>query len=241
MRILKRILIGIFIIFSCVLWGFKGFPSSNKVIEEKSPNYKFEKSEIMNLKAKQVIFIRHAEKENMDGSIQDVDLSLKGYKRANELPDFFTNHLPDNINKPDVIIAMKQENIKHSNRPVETVQPLAKAFDIQIIANYKQSQVNKAVDDINKYGSNKTVLVCWEHQYLVKIVQSLGVSVTSWGFNPQAPKDDAMNYDAIWVITKYNDRKAEFSVYKEFKVLEDGEISYEGASNLPLFKQDFQY
>jgi len=136
---------------------------------------------------------------------------------------------------------MKQENSKHSNRPVETVDPLSKLFNIPIIANYKQSEINQSVEDINKFGEDKVVLVCWEHQYLAKIAQLLGAPVNSWGYNPQAKKDDGENYDAIWVITKINDTKAELAVYKEFSILDNGEISYEGVSNVPLFKQDFQY
>jgi hypothetical protein len=136
---------------------------------------------------------------------------------------------------------MKQENSKHSNRPVETVDPLSKAINIPIIANYKQSEINQSVEEINKLGQDKVVLVCWEHQYLVNIAQLLGAPVNSWGYNPESKKSDDKNYDAIWVITKINDTKAELAVYKEFSVLGNGEISYKGASNLPLFKQDFQY
>ena len=231
----------ILIVVTLVSCGLKFFFQNNHVVGAESPRPTSQNSDTKSLKPRQIIFIRHGEKENSDGSVQDVDLSANGYKRANELPNFFKNHLPDNISKPDVIIAMKQENSKHSNRPVKTVDPLSKAFNIPIISNYKKSEINQSVEDINKFGEDKVVLVCWEHQYLVKIAQLLGAPVNSWGYNPQAKKDDGKNYDAIWVITKINDTKAELAVYKEFSVLDNGEISYEGVSNVPLFKQDFQY
>lgn len=237
-KFFKLTLIIILIAVALVFCGLKFFSKNNAIADSKSSN---SISQNNSLKPKQIIFIRHGEKENSDGSVQDVNLSSNGYKRADTLPDFFKNHLPDNISKPDVIIAMKQENSKHSNRPVETVDPLSKAFNIPIIANYKQSEINQAIDDINKLGEDKVVLVCWEHQYLAKIAQSLGAPVNSWGFNPQSKKDDDKNYDAIWVITKINATTAELAVYKEFSVLANGEISYEGVSNLPLFKQDFEY
>ncbi|WP_234124648.1 phosphoglycerate mutase family protein [Clostridium hydrogenum] len=240
---MKKIFILTLIIIAVALvsCGLKFFFQNNHVVGTELSSPTSPNSDTKTLKPKQIIFIRHGEKENSDGSVQEVDLSFNGYKRANELPNFFKNHLPNNISKPDVIIAMKQKNSKHSNRPIETVEPLSKAFNIPIIANYKQSQINQAVEDINKFGKDKVVLVCWEHQYLVKIAQLLGAPVNSWGYNPQAKKDDGKNYDAIWVITKINDTKAELAVYKEFSVLNNGEISYEGVSNLPLFKQDFQY
>lgn len=233
-------LIIILIVVASVACGLKFFFQNNHVAESKSSGSISESSDTKSLKPRQIILIRHGEKENSDGSVQDVDLSSNGYKRANELPDFFKNHLPDNINKPDVIIAMKQENNKHSNRPVETVTPLSKALNIPIIADSKQSEITQAVNDINKFGEDKVVLVCWEHKSLTKIAKLLGAPVNSWGYNPQAKKDDDKNYDAIWVITKISDTKAELEVYKEFSVLDNGEISYDGVSNLPLFKQDFQ-
>lgn len=178
------------------------------------------------LNVNQVIFIRHAEKENEDGTIQQVDLSAKGYKRANELPNFFMNHLPDKIHKPDLVIAMKQSRKKTSNRPVETVQPLAKEFNIPVYAEYTQQQTDLAVREINQYGKDKTVLVCWEHEELVEIAKLMGVPVKSWGNNPNAKKSDDANYDAIWVLTKTGSNKAIFSVYKQFSIGNNGEISY---------------
>lgn len=231
----------IIIVVALVCFGLKYFFKNNHVAGMGSPSSTSKNSDTKSLKPKQIIFIRHGEKENSNGSVQDVDLSFNGYKRANELPNFFKNHLPNNISKPDIIIAMKQANSKHSNRPIETVEPLSKAFNIPIIANNKQSEINQSVGDINRFGNNKIVLVCWEHQYLTKIAQLIGAPVSSWGYNPKAKKDDSKNYDAIWVITKINDTKAEFAVYKEFSVLNNGEISYDGVSNLPVYKQDFQY
>jgi broad specificity phosphatase PhoE len=239
-KISRLTLIIILIVVASASLGLKFFFQKNHPAESKSLSSISKTSDTKSLKPKQIIFIRHGEKENSDGSVQDVDLSSNGYKRANELPDFFENHLPNNIGRPDVIIAMKQENSRHSNRPVETVTPLSKALNIPIIANYKQSEISQSANDINKFGEDKVVLVCWEHKYLTKIAKLLGAPVNSWGYNPQAKKDDGKNYDAIWVITKISDTKAELEVYKEFSILDNGQISYDGVSNLPLFKQDFQ-
>lgn len=232
---------GILILLTLIYCGMKFFPSNSNLAEANLEKPTSQNDNTKGFTPKQIIFIRHGEKTNADGSIQKVDLSVNGVKRANELPDFFINHLPDPINKPEVIIATKQEDKKHSNRPFETIEPLSKALKLPIIANYKQSEVEQAVEDINKYGTDKTVLVCWEHKYLVKIAQLLGAPVNNWSDNPQAAKDDDKNYDAIWVITKLDDTRAELAVYKEFAVSDDGEISYDQVSNKPIYRQEFQY
>ncbi len=232
---------GILILLALVYCGMKFFPANSNSAEANLTKSTSQSNDTKGFTPKQIIFIRHGEKTNANGSIQKVDLSINGVKRANELPNFFINNLPSLINKPEVLIATKQEDKKHSNRPFETIEPLSKALNLPIIANYKQSEVEQAVEDINKYGTDKTVLVCWEHKYLVKIVQQLGAPVNNWSDDPQATKDDDKNYDAIWVITKLDDTRAELAVYKEFAVSDNGDISYDQVSNKPVYKQEFQY
>lgn len=220
-KLMPYIIILALLITGCVSYQKQASGLDNQV--------KFQDSQVItleSLKAHQVIFIRHAEKENADGTVQEVGLSAKGYKRANELPDFFMNHLPNQIHKPDLIIAMKQSRKKSSNRCVETVQPLVKAFNIPLYAEYTKPQTDLAVQEINQVGKDKTVLVCWEHEELVEIAKLLGAPVKSWGNNPKAKKSDDTNYDAIWVLTKTSSNKAVFSVYKQFNIGNNGEISY---------------
>src|SRR5258708_7288766 len=74
-----------------------------------------------------ILIIRHAEKLT-DGQL---DLSPTGFKRASLLPNLF---LPAgarlDLPTPQVIFATHQS--KHSNRPVETVTPLATALHLPI-------------------------------------------------------------------------------------------------------------
>ncbi len=226
MHIFKTFSIAVLVIILCVSCQKQTTPDNQAKIQNSEVTTN-ENTKHVRLEAKQVIFIRHAEKENEDGTIKDVHLSAKGYIRANELPDFFMNHLPNEVHKPDLIIAMKQSHKKSSNRPVETVQPLAKALNIPLYAEYTQGETDLAAKEINQYGKDKTVLVCWEHEELVKIAKRLGAPVKSWGSNPKAKKSDDNNYDAIWVLTKTSDDKPVFSVYKQFDIGDNGEILQE--------------
>jgi hypothetical protein len=195
----------------------------------------------MKINPKQIILIRHAEKKNPDGTVEEVHLSANGYKRANEYVNYFTNLRPKHINKPNVIIAMKQKKDTSSNRPVETVQPVAKALKIPIYANWKQKNIVSAFDDINRYGKNKTVLVSWEHDYLVHIAQLLGAPVEDWGLDPISDDDDSDCYNAVWVITNdKKNKKIHFDIYKSFEVSEDGEIKYESDLENPTLSMQFK-
>ena len=72
-----------------------------------------------------ILIIRHAEKLT-DGR---QDLSETGYKRAALLPKLFDGSRAD-LPVPQVLFATHMS--KHSNRPVETITPLAAALKLPI-------------------------------------------------------------------------------------------------------------
>src|SRR5436190_17621868 len=71
-----------------------------------------------------VMLMRHG--EDIGESKASFSLNKQGMKRAEALPRLFGARLP----KPDVIIATRAT--KGSNRPIETVEPLAHALNLQI-------------------------------------------------------------------------------------------------------------
>jgi hypothetical protein len=114
------------------------------------------------VRPKAILLIRHAEKPADDA---DIHLSPEGKKRADALPDLFkkTDTRPDPFPTPDFIIATKAS--KHSNRPVETVTPLAKALKLEVDATYANDDYPNLVEKLYttpKY-EGKTVLICWHH------------------------------------------------------------------------------
>jgi broad specificity phosphatase PhoE len=75
-----------------------------------------------------VLIIRHAEKPepSTDGT-KDPNLNKQGYERAEALAKAIPAHFP----KPDFLIATKKSS--GSNRPVETITPLANAWAIHFL------------------------------------------------------------------------------------------------------------
>ncbi len=182
---------------------------------------------------KQIIFIRHAEKYNVDTKTnEDVHLSKIGYIRANELINYFNNKKPEIINKPDFLIAMKQNKITTSNRCFETLEPLSKHLNIDIDTPYKRDDTKKLYKLIlkdNKYD-NKVILISWEHDNLVKLVKLFKINVKYWG-NAPTKKEDKYDFSSIWVL----DNLDTFNVYSSFSIDNDNNIIYSEKLNESLY------
>ena len=159
----------------------------------------------------QVIFIRHAEK---DGDL--VHLSDIGRQRAKDLPIYF-----DKMKiYPSVFIAMKQKSFTSSNRPFETLLPLANYHKQQIINDYKSEEYKKVYILVNhpKY-TDKTVVVCWAHDNLVKLAKLFGVAIRKW---------DKNDYTSLWRLENTFDNfkcKLRIRQYKMFTI-DNHKINY---------------
>jgi len=78
--------------------------------------------------------------------------------------------------KPDFLFATEKSN--GSDRPVETVTPLAQALGLTLNHSYTNDQHKELADAIlnnpSTYGG-KVVLICWHHGEIAKLVQDFGV------------------------------------------------------------------
>ena len=161
-----------------------------------------------------VLLIRHAEKPLGDQKLSD--LAPEGFHRADLLPTLFLapagSTKPPRFPRPDAIFAT--DTSKHSNRPIETVTPLARALRLRIDHEYADSEVAAIAKELlsGKYAG-KVVLVCWHHGELPHLAEALGVS--------NAPKkwDDNV-FDKIWMIQWAGDT-AQFDVMTEDLLLGD--------------------
>src|SRR5579862_5355950 len=81
----------------------------------------------------QILIIRHAEKT---GDKDDIHLSKAGQERAEVLYKLFeaSKERPEPFPTPDFIFAASKS--KDSNRPIETVTPLAKKLKLTIIDTF---------------------------------------------------------------------------------------------------------
>lgn len=143
----------------------------------------------------QVLIIRHAEKPDDDS----IHLSPEGKKRAEALPRLFLKspNRPEAFPKPDFVFATKTST--HSNRPVETVTPLARALNLDINARFKDGEVTQLATELltNPRYKGKTVLVCWHHGKIPELAQKLEAEDV-----PDHWKTSV--FDKVWVITYKN-------------------------------------
>jgi len=136
-----------------------------------------------------ILIIRHAEKLT-DGRL---DLSPTGFERARLLPNLFTPAAarPD-LPTPQVLFATHLS--PHSNRPVQTVTPLAAALHLPIDDSFSNDDYDALAAALlsGKYAG-KIVLVVWHHGHIPQLASALGATP------PYTPWPDNQ-YDRIWRI-----------------------------------------
>jgi hypothetical protein len=143
-----------------------------------------------------ILIFRHAEKLT-DGQIH---LPPAGFKRADRLRDLFVppGKRPD-LPTPQVIFATHAS--AHSDRPVETVTPLAQALHLPIDSSISNDDYAGLARTLlsGKYAG-KVVLIAWHHGTIPSLVISLGAKppVETW------PDEQ---FDRVWRID-YVDGKA---------------------------------
>jgi hypothetical protein len=148
-----------------------------------------------------IYLIRHAEKLT-DGR---EDLSVQGFRRAAFLPQLFVAEpgvsrtlLP----KPEFLFATAPS--KRSNRPFETLMPLASALNLPISNDFANEDYARLAQLLlsGRYGG-KVVLVSWHHGTLPKLAAALGAK-------PPYEQWPETQFDRIWRID-YADGKAKLT------------------------------
>lgn len=145
---------------------------------------------------KQILLMRHAEKT---GSKTDAHLNPRGYQRAAALPRLF----PSRFDTPEFIFATHAT--AHSNRPVETVTPLAHALNLSIDSQFANEEHSKLAKYLltKPAHAGQSILVCWHHGQIPHLAKSLGVE------KPPSPWPDRQ-FDRVWKI-EYGENDVRFS------------------------------
>ena len=117
---------------------------------------------------------------------------------------------------------MKKANKKDSsNRPYQTILPLATYANLSINNNYLRDDYIETVTDILNNNAGKNVLVCWEHKVIVDLVNEIikqvydnkcDFKVHSWGNKILKSKDNPDDFSTLWKIT-FEENKIHFHVY----------------------------
>jgi hypothetical protein len=77
--------------------------------------------------------------------------------------------------RPDVLVATKQGKI--SNRPIETLTPLAAMLGLSIAASHEDKDFVTLATHVLTHDkfTDKIVMICWHHETLPRLAQALGV------------------------------------------------------------------
>jgi phosphohistidine phosphatase SixA len=120
-----------------------------------------------------VLVMRHAEK--LDDP-NDPNLSPPGQARAAAMVAWY----PATFGRPDSIFATAIS--KHSERPIQTVQPLAQSLGIPFNATFSDQDYGalaKLLLSDTKF-SGKSILICWHHGNIPGLLRALGASTGSY-------------------------------------------------------------
>jgi len=129
-----------------------------------------------------ILIIRHAEKPNdtkapwpgdgftENGAVDEKSLVIRGWQRAGSWSALFGAGLGgDRFPQPTVIYAADPKSNtgdEPSQRPFETISPLAERLSIKPVVTYALGAENDLVAEIT--GLTGVVLVCWEHKAIYK-------------------------------------------------------------------------
>jgi hypothetical protein len=117
-----------------------------------------------------VLIIRHAE----DGA-SGHGLTPRGQQRAEAYKNYFLNFTVDSKRlKPAVIFAAKDS--KKSHRPRLTVEPFAKAENLQIDTRFGNNDSTELAADLRANHQGKVILICWRHPYVPDLLRALGAN-----------------------------------------------------------------
>ena len=154
-----------------------------------------------------IYILRHAEKPAPEEN--SPDLTPTGFKRAEALPSLFVQ-MPGSsaprLPKPDAIFATARS--KSSNRPVETVTPLAQFLKLPIQHDFDERATGPLAAEVlgGKYAG-KAVLICWHHGQIPALAAALGVADAPAAWNAQV-------FNQIWKIT-YSGGQAKLTTLSE--------------------------
>jgi hypothetical protein len=155
----------------------------------------------------QIIIIRHAEKPATGN-----DLCPAGVQHAQELVSYFqTDKKVTQYGTPVAIYAMAPSDSDESQRPIETVTPLAKALGLTINKQFAQTDFEplKAAIMNNSAYDGKMVLICWEHKVIPDLAAALGVS-------PEPSKWHGSDFTTVYRINfDSNKNVTDFKTFSE--------------------------
>jgi hypothetical protein len=162
-----------------------------------------------------IMIIRHAEKppdDNnpagvvLDGTQDPEALIVQGWQRAGALVTLFAPargpFQSPCLATPQTLIASWNSAKKGSQRPEETIDPLALKLGLTP-QTFRKTAISQAVG--TALAATGTVLICWQHQDIPTLASTFA-SVTRFAVNPTPPSTwpppewPGSRFDLVWVL-----------------------------------------
>lgn len=140
-----------------------------------------------------IILLRHAEKSAYE---TDPHLSVRGHERAHALTRFLTNNAAvARLGQPTALFACRPARLCQSQRPRETMEPLAAQLKVPIQSPYEAKQYAALASHVlmGKEWNGKVIVICWVREYLPELAAALGV-------RPEPRAWKANVFDEAWVV-----------------------------------------
>ena len=178
--------------------------------------------------------MRHAEKVPED----EVHISSKGQVRAENLITYVKYMMKEHIivDLPNYLISMKQKTPQKSNRPKETLEPLAAVLGLEIHDEFHNKDIAEAIKQINNPAlAGKTVMVCWSHHQLPKIAKGLGLPVKGWN-TEGILGDNGKDFRTVWILTNTELEDSSVQRWQAFKSFEVTDPDHIAVFDRSIFK-----
>jgi hypothetical protein len=115
-----------------------------------------------------LLIIRHAEKPD-----EGRGLTPEGEARAQAYVKYFEHFSIDGRSaRPDTLIAAADS--KESIRPRLTIEPLSAATGLPIDDRFSDKQAKDLAEALRQGDHGSTVLICWHHGEIPKLIHELG-------------------------------------------------------------------
>lgn len=144
-----------------------------------------------------IVFFRHGEKPAAGNG----QLTCQGLNRALALPSVLINQfgMPSYAYAPNPTVKISDPaGSFYYVRPLATLEPVAIRAGISVNTNYGYNNITGLQSVlINPAKANVTVFVSWEHEYLVKTVQSI---MNKYGGGAAVPAWVTGDYDSLYIV-----------------------------------------
>ncbi len=147
-----------------------------------------------------ILLIRHGEKPE---GRADPRLAAAGRERAQRWVGYFT---ASPLRTPTVLFAPQPTKGRRSVRPIETLEPLAKAMHQKVKTPFASEDYAKLAHQLltDPELNGKIVAVCWVHHSLPQFAAALGVE-------PAPARWKESDYDGVYEVT-FEDGKPRLAV-----------------------------